>query len=157
MGVSADYKLKPFFFPSTVTGSSYLEMLQHHLMPQLQHKGKVKSVIFQHDGAPPHYSKQVRQFLAQKFPEERVIGRGYGQRWPPRSPDLTPLDYWLWGVLKARVYHNYKPTSLDELKEKIQMEIKRITKQELANAISHLTYRLELVIEQQGGLIEPFL
>jgi hypothetical protein len=60
-------------------------------------------------------------------------------------------------VLEARVYHNYKSTSLDELKEKNQMEIKRITKQKSVNAISHLTYRPELVIEQPGGLIQPFL
>ena len=26
--------------------------------------------------------------------------------WPPRSPDLTPADYFLWGLLKGKVYKN---------------------------------------------------
>ncbi|PNF41627.1 hypothetical protein B7P43_G07619, partial [Cryptotermes secundus] len=24
--------------------------------------------------------------------------------WPPRSPDLTPCDFFLWGYIKDRVY-----------------------------------------------------
>lgn len=157
MAVSMDYKLKPFFFPSTVTGASYLDMLQNHVIPQLQRKRKMSSVIFQHDGAPPHFSSGVRSFLSEKFPEDRVIGRGFGEAWPPRSPDLTPMDFWFWGTLKARVYHNWKPTSLEELQAKIEHEIEHVTKQELENAISHLTFRLELIIENNGELIEPLV
>jgi len=35
---------------------------------------------------------------------ERWIGRRGAIKWPPRSPDLTPLDYFMWGYLKERVY-----------------------------------------------------
>ena len=27
--------------------------------------------------------------------------------WPPRSPDLTPADFFLWGPLKGKVYKKY--------------------------------------------------
>ena len=32
------------------------------------------------------------------------IGQGGPVPWPARSPDLNPLDFWLWGHLKAMVY-----------------------------------------------------
>jgi hypothetical protein len=33
-----------------------------------------------------------------------VIGRSYAQDWPPRSPDLNPLHYNVWGYMKVLVY-----------------------------------------------------
>jgi hypothetical protein len=32
------------------------------------------------------------------------LGRDSNNLWPPRSPDLTPLDFFLWGTLKERIY-----------------------------------------------------
>jgi hypothetical protein len=154
MGFTAKFKLRPFFFESTVTGTNYLEMLEHHVIPQLKHKRVMRSVVFQHDGAPPHFAKGVREYLTEKFTEGRVIGRGFPQHWPARSPDLSPLDYWFWSMVKNRTYHNNSPESLEVLKQRIVEEIEKITIDELWNAVSHLLYRVELVIEENGGLIE---
>jgi hypothetical protein len=33
-----------------------------------------------------------------------MIGRGGPTAWPPSSPDLNPLDFYLWGHLKSLVY-----------------------------------------------------
>jgi hypothetical protein len=52
---------------------------------------------FQHDGAPPHYYRRVRQYL-DKWRGDHWIGRGGSVAWPARSPDLTPLDFFF-GVL----------------------------------------------------------
>jgi len=52
---------------------------------------------------PPHFSQVVRQYPNHKFPN-RWIGRGGAQNWPPLSPDLNPLDYHVWGYMKAMVY-----------------------------------------------------
>jgi len=60
-------------------------------------------MYYQHDGAPPHFIQVLRQYLNHKFPN-RWIGRGDAQNWPPRSPDLNPLDYLVWGYMKAMVY-----------------------------------------------------
>ncbi|XP_056413945.1 membrane cofactor protein-like isoform X7 [Hyla sarda] len=57
----------------------------------------------QQDGAPPHYGCQVRAFLDEQFPGKWIGHRGPVE-WPPRSPDLTTLDFHLWGHLKAIVY-----------------------------------------------------
>ena len=58
---------------------------------------------FQQDGAPPHFDLTVRAYLDHTFPG-RWIGRSGPLPWPPHSPDLTPGDFWLWGMLKERMY-----------------------------------------------------
>lgn len=55
-----------------------------------------RQMCYQHDGAPPHFSEVVRQYLNHKFPNW-WIGRGGAQNWPPRSQDLNQLDYHVWG------------------------------------------------------------
>jgi len=59
-------------------------------------------MYFQHDGAPPHYTRCVREYLNEYFPN-RWLGRGGPTAWPTSSPDFTPLDY-LWGHMKTLVY-----------------------------------------------------
>jgi len=49
-------------------------------------------MVFQHDGVPARYSRAVTHHLNLTFPE-RWIGRGGHVQWPPRYPDLTPLEF----------------------------------------------------------------
>jgi len=60
-------------------------------------------MYYQHDGAPPHYTQYVREYLNKSF-SNRWLGRGGPVAWPPRSPDLTPLYYYLWDHMKTLVY-----------------------------------------------------
>ncbi|MBZ5798343.1 hypothetical protein K8353_50905, partial [Burkholderia contaminans] len=62
---------------------------------------------FQQDGATCHTARKTLILLQTKFP-----GRVISQRddWQPRSCDVTPLDFFLWGYLKKRVYVN-KPVT----------------------------------------------
>ncbi|GBO08792.1 hypothetical protein AVEN_104567-1 [Araneus ventricosus] len=55
------------------------------------------SMWFQHDGAPAHYSIDVRLHLYATYGQQ-WIGRGGSVLSPARSPDLTCLDYFLWGM-----------------------------------------------------------
>ena len=156
-GFSAHCKLTPFFFPGTVTGENYAEMLQTHVFPQLRTKNELNSVVFQQDGAPPHYARVVRALISSVFPDERVISRGYPQNWPAHSPDLSPLDFYFWGTIKSRVYFNFTPTTLDELRERISSVIDQVDQEELRRAVLHLPYRLEFVLENDGEAIEHLL
>jgi hypothetical protein len=60
----------------------------------------------------------VRQFLNEAFPN-RWIGRGGAISWPARSPDLTPLDFFLWGFVKEKVYR-LRPTTAGDMKLRIR-------------------------------------
>jgi len=74
-------------------------------------------VYLQHDGAPLHSSYEVRNFLNYRFPG-RWIGRGGPHNCPARSPDLSPLDYCVWGWMKELVY-SVKVVTRDELLSRI--------------------------------------
>ena len=54
---------------------------------------------FQQDGAPPHYHNRVTEYLKETLPGRWIDRRGAAE-YPPRSPDLTPLEFYLWGTLK---------------------------------------------------------
>ncbi|KAJ4440493.1 hypothetical protein ANN_08634 [Periplaneta americana] len=60
-------------------------------------------IWFQHDGAPAHFSLAVRQQQTATF-GDRCIGYQGPVPWPARSPDLNPLDFFLWEHLKTLVY-----------------------------------------------------
>ncbi|KAJ8978454.1 hypothetical protein NQ317_011054 [Molorchus minor] len=57
------------------------------------------NMCFQHDGAPPHKARIVQQYLNETY-GENWIGINGPIQWTPKSPDLTPLDFFLWGTLK---------------------------------------------------------
>ncbi|GBN02190.1 hypothetical protein AVEN_59418-1 [Araneus ventricosus] len=44
----------------------------------------------------------VQQYIVDTF-QQQVIGYGGCIEGPPRSPDLNPLDFFLWGYIKQRV------------------------------------------------------
>ncbi|GFV94930.1 putative mariner [Trichonephila clavipes] len=48
--------------------------------------------VFQQDEFPPHYSLDVHQYLKQAFSHLWMERRG-SIKWPPHSPDLTPIDF----------------------------------------------------------------
>ena len=80
-------------------------MLTEYLLPIVEQFSPTEKFMlwYQHDGAPPHYSRAVQQLLNEKF-KNQWIGRGGPIEWPPRSPDLNPLDFFLWGYIKALVH-----------------------------------------------------
>jgi hypothetical protein len=56
------------------------------------------------DCAPAHFSRAVRNVFNNSY-HDGWIGRGGFTAWPPRStPDLNPLDFYLWEHLKPLVY-----------------------------------------------------
>ena len=74
---------------------------QHTIMPELH--DRQPRVLFQLDGAPPHCGLRVRKALDDAFPN-RWIGRDGPTFWPARSPDITPLDFFLFGYVKTKVF-----------------------------------------------------
>jgi hypothetical protein len=100
----------------SVTGESYLELLSHWLIPELDYVGLLTSVGLQHDGAPAHYAADM------SFPEQpisTVTGRHGPLIWPPRSPDPTTCDNWLWSLVKEQP-STICTYSVAELKGKIR-------------------------------------
>ena len=66
------------------------------------YKLQLHLMIYQQDGAPPHFADIVRTFLDEQFPA-RWIGRGSPYiTWHVRSPDLTLSDFFSCGGLLTK-------------------------------------------------------
>ena len=77
-------------------------------------------------------------------------------KWPPRSPDLTAPDFFLWGYLKSKVYAS-KPKTIEELKANIKAEIAAITPEMLSNTMKNAQKRAAFCVSNGGGhLIDIF-
>jgi hypothetical protein len=103
-----------FFMETTITSIVYLDMLQQFLIPRLDEDDQEGRIHFRQDGASSHYLEEVREYLNTRFPG-RWISRAAPIAWPPRSPDLTPLDSFLWGFVKDRVFAPPLPENGAEL------------------------------------------
>lgn len=151
----------PFFYEedgetTTVTSQRYLTILKTKFLPKLRRRYvEMNNVWFQQDGATPHTAKIVLEWLAEKFGEHFISLRS-NIEWPPHSPDLNPLDFFLWGYLKDRVY-SPPPQDTSALKMSIRREIQRITVDSCKNVIRNFRDRMRLVTEKHGGHLEHVL
>ncbi|GFV88005.1 uncharacterized protein TNCV_3241551 [Trichonephila clavipes] len=87
-----------------------------------------------------HTARATIDLLKDTF-RDRLISRFGPVNWPPRSCDLTPLDYFLWGYVKSLVYAD-KPQTLDHLENNIRRVIADIRPQMLEKVIENWTSRL---------------
>jgi hypothetical protein len=108
-----------------------------------------KQYYFQQDNAPPHKSKKTRPHLEKLF-NKKIIP------YPPRSPDLTPLDYYLWGHMKEMVYKD-NPQTIDELKTSITSAIQNINPEIPKRVFNNMNKRAQMCINAQGGHFEHLL
>jgi len=147
--------LGPVFIEGNLTGEKYLNLLKEEVMPSLlTEDGKFPS-FFQQDGAPPHFCVRVRQWLDQQF-SGQWIGRRGPIEWPPRSPDLTPLDFYLWGHLKALVYA-VRLRDLEHLEDRIRAACAQITPNILTQVRRDWEERVRACHLMEGAHIEHLL
>lgn len=160
-GIFGDRLVGPIFIDGNLTGERYLEMLEELIHPVLvdivenDDRYLEDLLTFQQDGAPPHYARPVREFLDAVFPRQ-WIGRRGPLDWPARSPDLSPLDFFLWGHLKSKVYTT-EPESLEELRRRIVEECHQITPQILQNVRQRFEQNLYFCMEVGGAQFEHLL
>ncbi|GFV93103.1 uncharacterized protein TNCV_2551941 [Trichonephila clavipes] len=98
----------PYFFKNdeghnvTVNGDWNRAMITNCFIPELNNHD-VQELWFQQDDATCHTARAPIDLLKDTF-SDRLISRFGPVNWPPRSCDLTPLDYFLWGYVKSLVY-----------------------------------------------------
>lgn len=144
----------PYFFENeagatvSVNGVRYREMLTNFFWPEVDALD-ADDLYFQQDGATCHTSGETIELLREKFPG-RVISRNGDFNWPPRSCDLTPLDFFLWGYVKDKVYSN-APATIEALKENIRAEIREIEPQLCENVMENFLKRMTTCKKSRGG------
>ncbi|GFW91207.1 putative transposable element [Trichonephila clavipes] len=144
----------PYFYKNdeghnvTVNGDRYRAMITNFFIPELNNH-VVQELWFQQDGATCHTARATIDLLKDAF-GDRLISRFGPVNWPPRSYDLTPLDYFLWGYVKSLVYTD-KPQTLDHLEDNIRRVIADIRPQMLENVIENWTSRLDYIRTIHGS------
>ncbi|GFV88850.1 transposable element Tc3 transposase [Trichonephila clavipes] len=78
-----------------VNGDRYRAMITNFFIPELNNHD-VQELVFQQDGATCHTARATIDLLKDTF-GDGLISRFGPVNWPPRSCDLTPPDYFLWG------------------------------------------------------------
>ncbi|GFW50403.1 putative DD41D transposase [Trichonephila clavipes] len=123
-------------------------MITNFFIPELNNHN-VQELWFQQDGATSHTARATIDLLKDTF-GDRLISRFGPGNWPPRSCDLTPLDYFLWGYVKSLVYAN-KPQTLDHLEDNIRRVIADLRPQMLEKVIENWTSRLDYIRASRGS------
>ncbi|GFY05350.1 hypothetical protein TNCV_2207961 [Trichonephila clavipes] len=123
-------------------------MITNFFIPELNNHD-VQELWFQQDGATCHTARATIDLLKDTF-GDRLISRFGPVNWPPRSCDLTPLDYFLWGYVKSLVYAD-KPQTFDHLEDNIRRVIADIRPQMLEKVIENWTSRLDYIRASRGS------
>ncbi|GFV87672.1 uncharacterized protein TNCV_779561 [Trichonephila clavipes] len=79
--------------------------------------------------------------------------RAFPTAWSPRSPDLNPCDFWLWGYLKNLVYRG-RLITLADLKDSITLHVRSISVDQLRSAVEQTLHRLQILHLEEGNHIE---
>lgn len=149
----------PHILPNRLNSLLFLNFLNDHFNVLLEEVplNIRQEMWIQLDGAPAHYGRVVREWLNTNFPR-RWIGRLGHIAWPPRSPDLNPLDFYFWGTIKDKVYATPVQTR-EELIIRIQQACieMRNDRNQIFRATSALVRRCRKCVEVEGSHFEHLL
>lgn len=67
-----------------------------------------------------------------------IISRHGDIQWPARSPDLTSCDFFFWEYLKMKVFNRPPLQDIEQLKERIRLEVSWIPAQMLRCVMGYL-------------------
>ena len=108
-------------------------------LPKMQEL-ELHDTWFQQDGATCDTERVKMGLLRGEFGEHFILRSG-PVNWPPGQCEVTPLEIFLWGYVKA---HNYtdKPVSIEALEDNIEAFIREITAEMLKRVCQNWTKRM---------------
>ena len=113
---------------------------------------ELRNGYFQQDGATCHTSKESMTEI-ESFFDDRIISKAL---WPPRSPHLSPPDFFLWGALKGKAYGN-KPRAIQEMENNIRRETAAISEDVLQATFANMNRRVQLCLDSGGEHFQHLL
>ena len=130
-----------YFLPKNVTmkSANYMEVLRDHM---LNFWPIHDCNLFMHDGAAPHRSKAVKDFL-----ETNKIDV---LEWPGNSPDLNPIEN-AWNQMK-NILQKERPSSIPDLKEALKKHWISMDQEYFANLATSMPKRIKMVIKNKGHM-----
>jgi hypothetical protein len=105
-------------------------------------------------GALPYCCHHIKKHLDIEM-AGRWISRGGPITWPLRSPDLTPLDFFLWSYVKNIVYQ-FKISDFQHLEDCIKNAMATVTPNVLQAMWNEVEYRLDICRATKGAHTEIY-
>ncbi|GFV90931.1 uncharacterized protein TNCV_3616931 [Trichonephila clavipes] len=133
----------------TVNGDRYRAVITNFFIPELNNQD-VQELWFQQDGGATCHTARATIDLLKDTLGDRLISRFGPVNWPPRSCDLTPLDYFLWRYVKSLVYADKRQT-FDHLEDNVRRVSADIQPQMLEKVIENWTSRLDYIRASRGS------
>ena len=113
---------------------------------------EIDKAYFQQDGTKDHTAHMTMALLDDVF-ADRITSKTI---WPPRSPDLSPPDFFFWGVMKNSVYSN-NPHVIDDFKMAITEYIWNVDRAVLNTVFENTVQCVKKCLETEGGHFEHYL
>ena len=157
LGILIDGQCWIYWFPADIrlTSASYLDILQNWFWPRAHELVARKHLTWQQDGATSHTTEEVRDWLESKF-GERTISRKMDRPWPARSPDLSPLDYFLWGAADQYIRET-NPQTIEELMIDVSTYAESLDRAAIEKAVCDIIPRAQCCLSVGGGSFEARL
>lgn len=144
----------PYFIRGNMNCREYLRIVRYNLIQRDFHTHNIdaNNVWFQQDGAPSHTASSAINYLSQKFPGKLISKKG-SITWPPRSPDLTNMDFFFWGYVKHAIWNvprDQQPSTINELKQCIEREFQRVPVAFVRNSFDGMIRRCRKCVNRRG-------
>ncbi len=123
-------------FTTIMDAEKYINILETNFLPKY-----TNNLYFQFDNDPKHKSVKAKNFIIKH--KIKTIDH------PPCSPDLNPIEN-IWGILKHKL-SKYKFETIEQFKQSVLDEWKKIDKNTINNTILSMKNRLQVVIDNRGG------
>lgn len=142
-GISFNGKTELVFLDNNVTGNTYADLLQRHLVPfVLREYNGPANCILQDDNAAPHRAAAVQ--LRKQQLQLRTL------RWPSRSPDMNPIEH-VWSYMKRRIHQQQPPQNLQQLRQVMMDCWREIPQDYVRRLVLGMPRRINDLLLARGG------
>ena len=126
----------------------YLDVLKSVVIPWCNQVAGARPWVWQQDSAPAHKSKETQAWLQKECYDFVPFSH-----WPSSSPDLNPLDYFVWSYVE-NITNMTSPNTKASLIATIRRVFTELPPALVKKACSQFRIRIKAVIEAEGGYIE---
>ena len=147
---SEGHIIPPIFFEVglKVNTKVYLDVLTSMVIPWCNQVAGGRLWVWQQDSEPAYESKETQAWLQKECYDFAPFSH-----WPPSSPDLNLLDYFVWSYVENitnMTSHNTKASLIATIRQ-VFAELPLVL---VEKACSQFWIYIEVVIEAEGGYIE---
>ena len=115
-----------------------------------------KSSFFMQDGASIHKSFDAIDWISFLWKDRWIGLKSTRLEFPPLSPDLTPLDFSFWSLVKRRVAQR-SPRTFDDLKVITIQVLDQVEAEVIRRMCQEVDKRCRVCIQCNGGRFEHLL